>query len=300
MTKSVSILLLAFLIFAMPAFAQKKGSKPDRMSGLYLTVDAGLLVPNDRQADFYAGNPAHNRNTIDRVLKSELYGTQIWNSLVEQGLISPSAIGSYREFSVVEYPHMYYRLTYQLGVGFRYVYPSNWGWLFRFDYSQLTAAGQFNISSSNGSGILGSRQYVTSDIFGLEKRTLIDFGITKRVPLTDLMELELDLGVNINSTKVMKNGIRVGGQTYSILDVWNGSSPYSGIGSYDYMNEGKIGFGDFLTVALSYLSQVGTIDLGYSCYYMQTKFANYNEDDCYAFQHTVFLRFNVNNFKFFD
>lgn len=301
MKQPLYLLLLSLLILSLPLQAQKKKSVPEahRMSGLYLNVDAGLLIPNSKQADFYSGRPG-NSNTIDRVLHSETYGTQIWSSLVDGGHISPSAIGDYSQLQVVEYPHMYYRLTYQLGVGFRYVYESGWGWLLRFDYSQLTAAGQFNLSSNNGTGVLGSRQFVTCDIFGIERRTLIDFGIAKRIPLTSLVDLEIDFGFDLNSTHVKQNGIRVVGRTYSILDIWGGYPPSSYTGTYEYLNEGRIGIGGFGSMAVSYLSKVGSIDLGYSCYYMQTKYTNYNENDAYALQHTVFLRFNVNNFKFFD
>jgi hypothetical protein len=301
MKQPLYLLLLSLLILSLPLQAQKKKSAPEahRMSGLYLNVDAGLLIPNSKQADFYSGRPG-NSNTIDRVLHSETYGTQIWSSLVDGGHISPSAIGDYSQLQVVEYPHMYYRLTYQLGVGFRYVYESGWGWLLRFDYSQLTAAGQFNLSSNNGTGVLGSRQFVTCDIFGIERRTLIDFGIAKRIPLTSLVDLEIDFGFDLNSTHVKQNGIRVVGRTYSILDIWGGYPPSSYTGTYEYLNEGRIGIGGFGSMAVSYLSKVGSIDLGYSCYYMQTKYTNYNENDAYALQHTVFLRFNVNNFKFFD
>lgn len=302
--KQILSILLAILILAIPAQAQKKKKQPaadaQPLSGLYLSVDAGLLVPNAKQAQFYNGDPRTTGNSIDRVLHSELYGQEIWTSLVDQGLISPSAIGSYRQLQVVEYPaNMYYKLTYQLGVGIRYMYPSQWGWLIRFDYSQLTAAGQFNLSSDNGAGILGSNRYITSDIFGVEKRTLIDFGILRRAHLTSSLDLELGIGFDLNSTKVQKAGMRIAGHTYSILDVW-GQSPYPGISAYEYINEGLLGIGGFGTIALSYLCNVGSIDLGYTAYYMQTKFAAYNEADAYALQHNIFIRFNMNNFRFFD
>lgn len=300
-----TIFILVLLLLASPSWAQKKhkSSVPQasRLSGLYLSVDAGLLVPNSRQAQFYDGNPSTSRNSIDRVLHSELYGREIWSNLVDAQLISPSAIGDYRALRVEEYaPAMYYKLTYQLGVGFRYVSDNQWGWLLRFDYSQLTAAGQFNLSSDNGTGILGANRYVTCDVYGMEKRTLIDFGILKRVPLTDALDLEIAFGFDLNSTKVQKNGIRVCGKNYSILDVWGGTPPYPGIQPYEYLNEGRIGIGAFGSLALSYLCRVGSIDFGYQAYYMQTKFAQYNEADAYALQHNIFFRFNVNNFKFFD
>lgn len=293
------VFFLILLLLAQPGWAQKKKdatAKP--LSGLYLTVDAGLLMPNGKQADFYSGKDGYP-NKLKRVLKSELYGNQIWSSLVDQGLISPSAIQSYREFEVAEFPTMYYRLTYQLGVGFRYVYSNGWGWFARFDFSELTAAGQFMLSSNNGTGILGGHQYVPCDIYGLEKRVMIDFAITKRIPLSQMLDLEVDAGVDINNTKVVENGMRIGGKNYSILDVWDGQSPYAGIGTYEYINQGAIGLGGFGAIALSYRVPMGAFDFGYQYYYMQTKFRDFNEEDCYAPQHTIFLRFNMNNFSFF-
>lgn len=297
-----SLLLLAF--FVMPCQAQKKHSTTDvhRLSGLYISVDAGLLIPDAKHAQFYDGTP-YRANRIDRVLHSELYGHEIWSDLVNSGLISPTAVGSCRELKVDEYAsNMYYKLTYQLGVGLRYVYDSQWGWLLRFDYSQLSAAGQFNLSADNGTGLLGHNQYITCDIFGIEKRTLIDFGILKRLPLSQTLDLEVAIGFDLNSTKVQKNGMRINGKTYSILDVWGGNEPTIGMGSYEYINEGRIGYGGFGSLALSYLCNVGSIDLGYTAYYYQTNLHNFTPADAnnYAMQHNIFIRFNVNNFKFFD
>ncbi len=298
MKHPVSLLFLITLIIAQPVLAQKSSGSAKPLSGLYLFVDAGLLVPNSKQANFYDGR--NNRpNTINRVLHSEAYGSQIWNDLVSQQLISPSAIPDYNAFQVAEYANMYYKLTYQLGLGFRYVYDNGFGWLVRFDYSQVNAAGQFLLSSDNGTGILGRDQYVTCGIYGVEKRMLIDFALTQRVRLTPNMDLELDLGFDVNNTKVSAHNMRIGGHDYSILDVWNGQSPYVGISPYEYINQGAIGIGAFASLAFSYRINSSAIDFGYTLYSIQTKYRDYNEDDSYAFQHNVFVRFNINNFSFF-
>ena len=42
-----------------------------------------------------------------------------------------------------------------------------------------------------------------------------------------------------------------------------------------------------------------SVDFGYTLYYMQTKYLGYNDNDCFALQHNIFFRFNINNFKFF-
>ena len=112
MKHHISLFLIALLVCAMPLQAQKQKKKASstpqqHLSGLGVSINAGLLIPNAKQANFYSGRPG-NENTIDRVLRSEQYGTQIWTSLVNQGLISPSAIPSYSAFTIAEYPDMYY------------------------------------------------------------------------------------------------------------------------------------------------------------------------------------------------
>ncbi len=300
MKQTLSLLLVLLVAGAMPLQAQKKKhhSAPTRITGLSVSVDAGLLIPNAKQANFYSGRPG-NENTINRVLYSEQYGHQIWNSLVDRQLISPSAIPSYSAFRIAEYADMYYKLTYQIGVGLRYDYDSGWGWKLRFDFSQLTAAGQFLLSSDNGVGIPGRPQYVICDIFGHEKRILIDFLISKRIPLTQVIDLELSAGADLNNTKVTENAMRIAGRTYSILDVWGGRPPDAGAGTYDYINQGGIGLGGIASVALSYALPSASVDFGYTLYYMQTKYLGYNDNDCFALQHNIFFRFNINNFKFF-
>lgn len=283
-------LLAALLLFFVPLAAQE-----EYPTGLSLSIDAGLLIPNDKQASFYGGRD-DCPNKLLRVLKSEMYGNQIWYSLVSSGELSPSAVGSYSNFEVAEWATMDYRLTYQLGVAIRYGYRHGWGWRLGFDFSQVRATGQFLLNT--GTQTLGYDQYVACGIYGVEKRIIIDLALTKRFNLTKTTGMELDLGFNVNNTKVDKNAIVVGGRDYSILDVWNGQSPYAGIGSYEYINQGGIGIGGLASLMISYQLQNYSIDLGYTFYYIQTRFPGYNDNDNYAAQHLVSLRFNLYKFSF--
>ena len=273
----------------------------NRPVGLSATINVGMLVANKKQAGFYSGIP-ENSNMILRVLHSEGYGVPIWNSLVNGGYINPSAIGSYSQLKVDEYGEMHYKLTYQIGMGIRYDWESGWGFLLRFDYSKLTAVGAFNLSSTNGTGILqNNNQYIRCSVGGVENRINIDLGVAKRFFFSESLAMELDLGFNLNNLKVKKNEIEIAGTTYSILDVWGGQSPSDYVGSYEYINQGGIGYGGFGTLAFCYLlpgeNSVGTIDLGYTCMYSHYNLENYSG---WSPQHTVFLRFNLNTFSFFD
>ena len=279
--------------------AQAQGYKKQKVeeypTGLSVSIDAGLLMADAKQAAFYSGSPG-TLNEMYRVLHSEQYGNQIWTDLVNQGLVSPSSVPSYSAFKVDEWANMSYKLAYQLGVALRYGYNHGWGWRLGFDFAQLTATGEFLLSK--GVQKPGMDQYVVCGVYGKEKRILIDLALTKRFNLTKRVGLEVDLGFDLNNTKVDKNAIVVGGKDYSILDVWNGESPYQGIGTYEYVNQGGIGIGGLGALMLSYQLENYSIDLGYTCYYLQTRFPGYNDNDPYAFQHYVSLRFNLYKFSF--
>ena len=290
-----------------PPVAPLQGGLSGGLRGLGLSffANAGAFWADNNTANFYNGHP-NNVNTIDRVLKSSFYGREIWDHLVNVDAISPSSIGSYSNLQVVEYGDMYYRLSYQIGLGMRYDYASGFGWLLRFDLARLSAIGAFNLSSDNGTGILGSDRYIRCGILGKEERINIDFAIAKSVPLSESLDLEINLGASLINTKVKDNIIEVKGATWSILDVWNGQTPDYGVGSYEYINQGGIGYGVFMSVLVGYsVPDVGAIKAGYTCYQSKTVLkggigADGTADPytAWGWQHMLGVRFEINNFSF--
>ncbi|MBQ8703890.1 MAG: hypothetical protein IJ524_05905 [Bacteroidales bacterium] len=297
-------LIAATLLLAASATATADDGKPPS-TGLSFFANAGAFWASNNTANFYNGHPS-NANTIDRVLHSSTYGTQIWQHLVNQGAISPSTIGSYNQLQVVEYADMYYRISYQIGLGLRYDYTSGFGWLLRFDLTRLNAIGAFNLSSDNGASILGNDPYIRCGILGKEERISIDFALAKTARLSSTLDLEINLGASLINTKVQDNLIEVGGATYSILDVWDGQSPDYGVGSYEYINQGGIGYGVFISVLLGYsIPSVGAIKAGYTCYQSKTVLKGGTGTDgtvdpytAWGWQHMLGIRFEINNFSF--
>ena len=301
--RHTAVILAVLLLATSAASADDKEVPPGpapvkRYTGLSVFANAGAFWADDNTANFYSGRPG-NANTIDRVLHSNTYGQQIWQRLVNNGLISPSAISNYNQLQVVEYANMYYRISYQIGMGIRSDYASGFGWLLRFDLARLNALGAFNLSSTNGTGILtNNHQYIRCGIAGREDRINIDFAILKTVPLTYTADLELDLGLNLNNSKVKDNLMEIDGATYSILDVWDGQSPDAGIASYEYINQGGIGYGVFISALLGYrMPSVGAIRLGYTCYHTKTVLQGYT---AVGWHHMFGVRFELNNFSFFN
>lgn len=288
--KQCLALLLTLLTTA--AAVADDGKPPS--TGLHVMINAGGYWADKVTANFYSGRP-ENKNTIDRILYSNTYGQEIWNNLRNQQLIT-SAVGSYTQLRVVEYPDMYYRISYQVGLGLHYVYKSGFGWLLHFDLAKLTAIGAFNLDAIGSTGMLGRDQYVRCGMMGLEDRINIDLAITKTVPLSRTLDLELDLGGSLISTQVRENKMEIGGKTYSILDIWDGRSPDYGVGDYTYINQGGIGYGAFASVLIGYsVPSMGAIKAGYTCYYSKTILQGY---DAWGWQHMLGIRVEMNNFSF--
>ena len=264
-------------------------------TGLSFTAGAAATWADKATAGFYSGRP-ENPNNINLVLHSDTYGNQIWSNLVQQGLLSPSAVGSHNQLTVSEYPTMYYRTSLCYGVGIRYDYRSGFGWLLRFDISRLHAIGAFNLSTSNGTALPGTRQYIRCGMLGQEDRVNIELALTRTIPLGEALCLEVDLGGTLTNTKVKENLMEIGGQQYSILDRWGGHSPDYTTQGYEYINQGGVGYGVFATLAIGWRVQaIGAIKAAYSCAQSHTVLEGYTS---WGWLHTLGIIVEVNNFSF--
>jgi hypothetical protein len=291
-------LIITFAMLAASATADdgKPPSSRQRNTGLGVFVNANGYWSSDNTANFYSGRETalgKRDGNIYRILGSNSYGHEIWQDLRTNRLIS-DAIGSERDITVAEWANMYYRLSYQLGVGIRYDYASGFGWLLRFDLAKLRAQGQWNIDATNGTGQLGYDRYVPCGITGTEDRINIDFAITHSIALTNAVDLELDLGASLINTKVKENEIIVNGHTYSILDRWGGRTPDMGVGSYEYINQGGVGYGFFASLLVGYqVPGIGALKFGYTCAQNRIVLEGYT---AWGWHHSLGIRIEINNF----
>lgn len=295
-----TVLMIAAMMLAgyaeatTAAQAEADDGKPPS-TGLSVFVNAGGYSAAANAAEFYGGYDS-NPNKINNILHSNQYGPQIWDRLVNAGLISPSDITSYSAFTVAEFPPgMDYKLAYQIGLGFRYDYDSGFGWLLRFDMAKLQATGAFNLYKTNGPGVMGNDQYITCGVFGKENRYNIDIAVTKTVAFNDAFDIEVDLGASLVNVKVQENAMEIGGSTYSILDRTDGQIPDLGMAEYDYQNQGRIGYGVFVSALVGYRVGIGAIKLGYTCYQSRITFI---DRKVWGWQHMFGLRLEMNNFSF--
>lgn len=294
MQKIVSSFFILFLclLFTNNIIAQKRTkAEPFDFVGLSVSIDAGCAIPNQSTAAFYNGTNG-NQNTIERILHSQMFGQNIWTNLVNQGLISPSAITDYTGLQIVEQANTEYTMALQLGLGLRYDFVKRFGMIARFDHIKLTAKGMFNLSSGAPTSILSNKnQYIPCGIYGTESRTYIDLGLFKSFFIKDSWRFVLDFGLNLNSTKVLSNDIEIGGKEYSILDVWGGNSPTYGMQSYGYYQSG-IGYGFFISPCIEYvLPNAMGIDFGLSVYYIKVNIPGYEDFKPHC---NLFVRFLTN------
>lgn len=288
--------ILATLLLAASAAADdgKPPSSRSHNTGLAVFANANAYWASDITANFYSGTPTTTDNVdgIYLILRSNTYGKEIENDLKTNHLIDGSV--NTDNFHVSEFANMTYRLSYQIGVGIRYDYVNGFGWLLRFDLAKLLAQGKWNLD--NGFNQLGRDRYVTCGIVGIEDRINIDFVLTRTVALTDLLDFELNIGASLINTRVKDNIIEVNGHTYSILDRWNGQTPDVGVGTYEYINQGGVGYGFFATALLGYqVYGIGAIKVCYTCAQSKIVLQNYT---AWGWQHTLGIRIEMNNFSF--
>lgn len=291
--------MLLFFLLLSPSLCFSQKSDAARLRGLSLTVDFGVLKADNFHANFYNGNP-DNANTLLRILHSESYGHGIWNNLSENDLIS-SSIANYNELTVAEYGDMMYKLAIQLGMGFRYDFEnSEWGWLTQFNYAKLHAQGLILLNSGRNNSYTLTNQdaYVNCPATGVEERIYIDLGIFRKFSLSNGLDLEMSLGGNVNNTKVESSDVQIGGISYNILDIWNGQSPSSYVGTYEYVNQGGIGYGGFAGISVGFTLPAGTaMSVGYTFNYNKVNLEGYGS---FAAHHSLRLNVAINNFSFFD
>ena len=284
-----ALLGLAMLLLAPGGMAQTEGLK--------VSVGIGVIQPSDKQANFYNGSP-QNENTVMRILHSEQFGHGIWNNLTDQGLIS-DAVSSYDQLTVAEYGNMHYRLSVLLSVGLRYDWPSGWGWLSRIDFSDIKAVGAFNISATNGTGVLtNASQYVRCGISGQERRINIDLGVSKMLAPQSASGLAVNAGLNINNCKVEHNDMEIAGKSYDIRDIWNGQAPFHGSAAYEYINQGGIGIGGFAGMEYRVqLTSATVVSLGATVHYTNIALNGY---EGYSWNPQLTLKIDMGNFSFLD
>ncbi len=270
MSRYIKYILLVF-ISAFSFFvisAQDVEPKRDNSFGYWdLGINFGMYCPSNYHAGFYDGSES-NVNKISYVFGNKYWYNDIYNELNASDTVF-----------VRELPkNMGYTPAFQVGFYFRRTFDNYFGVSLQFDYSKLTAADKFSVEVDPGY-IAQEPDIRLYDIWGIEERVNIDLLVSRYFKLKNPMFIPFfEGGINISSTRVKENKIRIETLEYSLVDVYLSGSYVPGAPQNQYViQQGGIGLGlsAALGVKMKFNDQV-SIDPGFRIYFQKIKLDNYN------------------------
>ncbi len=280
------------------------------LTGWHLGINMGMFMAGKETAQFYSGE-FFNENNIEYVLKNKYWYEEIRQELNSHNVLKnandyPAWQSSYadwqRQYGLnsydtanhwwVYYPlSMKYDASISMGFYAKYNFNNSTGIFFQSNYVKLKTGGAFQL-------VIDSVTYFsepalrTGYIVGTEERVNIEIGISKTYPLKDIINLFVETGFHINSTRVLTNDIQIGRREYTIINRYgnNGYLPGTAQTEYD-IYQGGIGFGIFLAGGLKFqLSEDISIDPGVQFYYKKLNLEGYKgfTPDYFAYVRLIF------------
>jgi hypothetical protein len=135
-------------------------------------------------------------------------------------------------------------------------------------------------------------------IRGIEERVSFDLGISKFYRVGEITHIFIEMGMHMNSTRVLENRIKIGSKEYSIVDVYLGGNYIPNGNTQEYqIYQGGIGFGIFLAGGLKFIvNDKISIDPGIQFYWKKVNLNGYNDFsmDSFAYLRLIFDLFGEN------
>ena len=279
------VLVLLFVLLGFNSQAQTDEYLSKSFDQWDLGLNFGMYWPSKYHAQFYNGSDS-NVNKVSYIVGNKIYYDQIKNILN----VSDT-------FFVRELPsNMRYTGAFKIGIYLRRTFSNYLGFSLQFDYSKLTAADKFTIEV-DPDFILTEPDIRICDIWGIEERVNIDLLMSKYFKTKNPILIPFfEGGLNISSTRVKENKIRIENLEYSLVDVYlNGTGYIPNAGQTEYVvQQGGMGLGFSAAVGikLQFSPQV-SVDPGFRIYYQKIKLEGYEE---YRPSFSVFVRLSLADF----
>ncbi len=232
-----------------------------------LGMNFGMYWPSAYGAHFYDGSSS-NVNKI-----SYVFGNKYWYEDIKRNLNATDTV------FVKELPrNMRYTPAIQIGLYFRRTFNNYFGISLQFDYSKLTAADKYSVEVDPNQ-IATLPDIRLFDIWGVEERVNIDILVSRYFKTKNpLLMPFFEAGLNISSTRVKENKIRVGSLEYSLINVYLNNSYTPGVQANKYyIQQGGMGLGASIAagIRLRFNNKV-SVDPGIRFYYQKIKLEGYN------------------------
>ncbi len=277
-----NLIITILTLISITIYGQKVENQ--NVKGLDLGLNFGFYMPNNYNAGFYDGSN-NNENKISYVLSNKYWRDEINNLLVVTDT-----------FIIAEMPtEMKYTPTYTMGIYFRKTFENYLGFSASFNYSKLTASDVL-VLEVDPNQILTEPDYRYINIWGIEDRLNMDFNFSKYFPLKNKMFVPfVEAGININSTKVKENKMKVVSTDYSLVNIYLNQSYIPGVQTNEYIvNQGGIGLGiNFGGGVKMIFNDKISIDPGLTIYQSRINLDGYKEFKPSA---VIFVRLSLSGF----
>lgn len=240
-------------------------------------INCGVAFANKYQANFYNGAYG-NQNEISLVFSNPNYLNEIRQVINDT-------------FAIVGMPTaMKYKPAFCAGMYIKKNINNHFGTFIQFNYSKFTTEGLFTmkIGATSSSQTLDSLK--NYPIWGSEDRINIDIGGSYEFPLDDKIFGFVEVGFNLNNTKVRENKIAIENLEYSIINIYGDQQYVPNTNMQQYpVRQGGIGLGAFLSPGVKFrFSENIAIDLFGSIYWSKIKLMHY---ESFRLHYNVMLRF---------
>jgi hypothetical protein len=231
-------------------------------------LNVGFYFPSNHTANFYNGSPT-NENKIDLILRNKYYLMPIEQQIgYVVDTVTPYTLPT----------NMKYTPAANLGFYLRYQLAKDVGVFAEINITKLTAGGIYFLNLHLPQNYSLDPTYKDYPIWGVEKRTTINIGLSRIYPLQDIMKLFVEPGINISNTRVVENKIKIEDQTYSIVNNLGSQAYIPGSTQQTYeVIQGGVGFGIFLTSGVKFVfSENISVDPGVTFYWQQINLGKYD------------------------
>jgi hypothetical protein len=240
-------------------------------------INCGAAFANKYQANFYNGAEG-NENEISLIFNNINYIRDIKAAINDT-------------FSIYGMPTgMKYKPAFCVGMYIKKNINNHFGAFIQFNYSKFTAEDLFTLKIGATSPTQAFPNLRNYKIWGKEDRINIDIGGSYEFPLDEKIFGFVEVGFNLNNTKVRENKIAIENLEYSIINIY-GSVPYtpnSQLQEYP-VRQGGIGLGAFMSPGVKFVfSEHVAVDLLGSIYWSKINLMHYNT---FRLHYNVMLRF---------
>jgi len=270
--KMILMILLVF-VAGMPVVAQTEDEKAEVVysndgKGWVFGLNVGVYYPSKKTAAFYNGE-ASNVNNVNYVL----YSTDTWFNQIFEALNANDSIAVYGLPQ-----NMHYKLAIQPGLYAQYCFNPTFSLVIEFNYMRLKANDVIVFEVDPPIEYLGNPDLRLYPIRGVEERVYADIGLKRTFPKTDQVAYFAMGGLNVNSTKVIKNSFYVEEVEYNMKRIYN--SPYIPNSNMQSFNEyqGGIGVGMFIGGGASLTFGNGIVfEPGIKAHWLMVKLDGYKD-----------------------